>query len=68
VSKIADTSSISGLTGSCKWDGGVLSPSGKIFGMPYNSASVLQIDCGVACGEGIPSGQQWMLSAFVNKF
>ena len=44
VTKIADTSSIAGLTGSNRWNGGVLSPSGKIFGIPYASESVLIID------------------------
>ena len=40
----ADTSSIAGLAGTDMWSGGVLSPSGLIFGIPSGSASVLIID------------------------
>ena len=40
----ADTTTITGLTGTNKWYGGVLGPDGKIYGIPYNSASVLIID------------------------
>ena len=67
--KTADTTSLAGLpAGTARWFGGVLSTSGLVFGIPYNSESVLRIDCGAACGETIPSWQQWMLSAYVNKF
>ena len=44
VGKNADTTTITGLTGTNKWYGGVLGPDGKIYGIPYNSASVLIID------------------------
>ena len=43
----AVTSSANGsgsLSGSDKWVGGVLAPNGKIYGIPYNSTSVLVID------------------------
>ncbi|MBK7057241.1 MAG: putative Ig domain-containing protein [Leptospiraceae bacterium] len=41
----ADTSTITGLTGGGgKWQGGVLAPNGKIYGIPANSSSVLIID------------------------
>lgn len=29
---------------SSKWNGGVLAPNGKIYGIPYNSTTVLEID------------------------
>ena len=32
------------LTGSAKWVGGVLAPNGKIYGIPYYSTTVLEID------------------------
>ena len=40
----ADTTTITGLTGTVKWYGGVLGPDGKIYGIPCNSTSVLIID------------------------
>ena len=40
----ADTTTITGLTGSAKWIGGVLGPDGKIYGIPFNSDTVLIID------------------------
>ena len=39
-----DTTTISGLSGSTKWLGGVLAPNGKIYGIPRDSTSVLIID------------------------
>jgi hypothetical protein len=32
------------LSGTAKWAGGVLAPNGKIYGIPYNSTTVLEID------------------------
>ena len=32
------------VDGSAKWSGGVLAPSGKIYGIPYGSTQVLEID------------------------
>ena len=32
------------LTGTAKWFGGVLAPNGFIYGIPYNSTTVLKID------------------------
>ena len=32
------------LSGTNKWVGGVLAPNGKIYGIPHNSTSVLEID------------------------
>ena len=40
----ADTTTITGLTGTNKWRGGVLGPDGKIYGIPYKSDTVLIID------------------------
>jgi hypothetical protein len=39
-----DTTSITGLTGSWKWVGGVLAPNGKIYCAPGGAESVLIID------------------------
>ena len=46
-SKIAYSTEISefgSLPGSSKWNGGVLAPNGKIYGIPYDSTTVLEID------------------------
>ena len=41
----ADTTTIAGLSADTnKWFGGVLGPDGKIYGIPFNSTSVLIID------------------------
>jgi hypothetical protein len=40
----SDTFTITALSGSSKWADGVLAPNGKIYGIPYNSTSVLIID------------------------
>ena len=40
----ADTSTISAAAGAVKWHNGVLAPNGKIYGIPFSSASVLIID------------------------
>ena len=32
------------FTGLAKWYGGVLAPNGKIYGIPYNSTTILEID------------------------
>ena len=32
------------LAGDYKWVGGVLAPNGKIYGIPLNSAQILEID------------------------
>ena len=44
VTNTVDTTTITGLSGGTKWFGGVLAPNGKIYGIPYNSTSVLIID------------------------
>ena len=38
------TSTITGLTGTVKWAGGVLAPNGKIYCIPYDSTVVAIID------------------------
>jgi hypothetical protein len=50
------------LAGTNKWVGGVLAPNGKIYGIPYNSTSVLTINAG---SSAFPN---WYLSAYTNKF
>ena len=42
VAKTATT--FGSLSGTNKWWGGVLAPNGKIYGIPHNSATVLEID------------------------
>jgi hypothetical protein len=44
VAESTDTSTMGGLSGYAKWHGAVLARNGKIYGMPYNSPSVLIID------------------------
>lgn len=39
-----DTTTITGLSGTSKWQSGVLSPDGKIYSIPRDSQSVLIID------------------------
>jgi hypothetical protein len=63
VTNTADTTTISGLTGTGgKWIGGVLAPNGKIYGVPSNSTSVLVIN------PGLPKHPSWMLKPYFNKF
>ena len=38
------TSTFGSLAGASKWVGGVLAPNGCIYGIPYNSTTVLKID------------------------
>ena len=44
ITKTADATSMSGLTGESKWSGGTLAPDGRIYGVPYDSEAVLIID------------------------
>ena len=44
VTNTANTTAITGLSGSVKWVGGVLAPNGKIYGIPRDASSVLIID------------------------
>ena len=59
----ADTTTIAGLTGTDKWYGGVLGPDGKIYGIPFNSTSVLIIAGGMPALPIEP-----LLSPYLNKF
>ena len=36
--------SFGSLSGTIKWYGGVLAPNGKIYGIPYNATTILEID------------------------
>ena len=40
----ATISTFGSLAGTSKWAGGVLAPNGMIYGMPYNSTTILKID------------------------
>ena len=58
------TSTFGSLSGTYKWFGGVLAPNGKIYGIPFNSTSVLCID-----GVGPTSSKaQAIIHPFFNKF
>ena len=59
----ADTTTIAGLTDTYKWYGGVLGPDGKIYGIPFNSTSVLIIAGGMPALPIEP-----LLSPYLNKF
>ncbi len=52
------------LSGTVKWQGGVLAPDGKIYGIPYNSTQVLEI--GTALPSNLPNNQ--VLSRYINKY
>ena len=41
---IKDLITFGSFAGANKWIGGVLAPNGKIYGIPYNSTQVLEID------------------------
>lgn len=51
----------SSLPAGNKWHGGVLAPNGKIYGIPRNSTTVLEID------PGLNGPHTWALSQYVNK-
>jgi hypothetical protein len=53
-----------------KWAGGVLAPNGIIYGVPWESLSVLQISTTSINNliTGVPSYAAWMLKANFNKF
>ena len=56
--QIPTATTFGSLSGSEKWDGGALAPDGCIYGIPYNSTSVLKIDpvAGTATTFGSLSG------------
>ena len=39
-----DVSTFGSLSGTNKWVGGVLAPNGKIYGIPFGSTTILEID------------------------
>ena len=61
VSFAPQVSTFGSLTGSLKWLGGVLAPNGKIYGIPYNSTTVLEID-------PVAGTAPWAISNYLNKF
>jgi len=62
VAGTADTTTITGLTGTYKWRGGVLAPNGKIYGIPYCPESVLILSPGFPTLPIEP-----LLSPYLNK-
>ena len=56
------TTTFGSLSGTYKWYGGVLAPNGKIYGIPYNSTTVLEI------GESQTIDTDAVLSRYLNKF
>ena len=62
VTNTVDTTTITGLTGTLKWIGGVLAPNGKIYCIPYASINILVIN------TGIPKLPPWMLKPQFNKY
>ena len=59
---IVDTTTISGLGGTGKWQGCVLAPNGNIYSIPYDNTSVLVIK------TGLPKHPSWMLKPYFDKF
>ena len=53
------------LSDASKWVGGVLGPDGKIYGIPRNSTSILQISP-ISDRIGLP--RDILLSPYLNKF
>jgi hypothetical protein len=46
------------FNGDSKWSGGVLSPQGKIYGVPMNSDKVLRIGDEASCVTACPAGSR----------
>jgi hypothetical protein len=44
VLDIGSVNTFGSLSGTSKWPGGVLAPNGKIYGIPFDSTGVLEID------------------------
>ena len=55
------TSTFGSLAGSAKWVGGVLAPNGKIYGIPFSSTTILEID-------PVAGPAPWAISNYLNKF
>ena len=58
----ADITTITGLTGTDKYAGGVLSQDNNVYGVPYSASNVLQMK------GGIQSLQDWPLKPYFNKY
>jgi hypothetical protein len=65
---------IPGFTSLQWWAGGVLAPNGKIYGIPWDASSVLEITeygsydlRGSTILSPIQEPAKWLLSAYVNK-
>jgi len=62
VTRKADVTTITGLTGTDKYAGGVLSQDNNVYATPYNASNILQIK------GGIQSQQDWPLKPYFNKY
>ena len=58
----ADVTTITGLTGTDKYAGGVLSQDNNVYATPYSASNILQIK------GGIQSQQDWALKPYFNKY
>ena len=65
IDPVTDTATtIGSLSGTYKWAGGILAPNGMVYGIPYNSTTVLKIDMGLAS----PFDVDVLLAAYYNKY
>ena len=62
VTRKADVTTITGLTGTDKYAGGVLSQDNNVYATPYSASNILQIK------GGIQSQQDWALKPYFNKY
>ena len=62
VTRKADVTTITGLTGTDNYAGGVLSQDNNVYATPYNASNILQIK------GGIQSQQDWPLKPYFNKY
>lgn len=60
--RLVDVTTVTGLVGANKWEGGVLSSQGNIYGIPADSTSSLILT------TGLPVLPNWPLEPYFNKF
>ena len=64
ATETANTTTITGLGAGSKWNGGVLAPNGKIYGIPWDATNVLIIDPSTNTADttsitGLTGGAKW---------